>query len=260
MSYTNSKLATYTNLSPNHSGQRNHKIDTITIHCMAGNLSVESCGAWFAKPEIKASSNYGIDSDGKIGLYVEEKNRSWCTSSSSNDNRAITIEVANIEKTEPFRISDAAYKSLIKLLVDICKRNGIKKLLWKADPNLIGQVDKQNMTVHRWFKNKRCPGNWLYNHHFQIAEEVNSKLNMEVTPMIPNPVNPGSNQKLESIKRGEQIYIDLQTYLSSQNVPKWAEKELQEAINLGITDGTNPMQLIPRYQAAIMAKRAIKGK
>lgn len=177
---SNSKLVSYTRLSPNHSGKRRHAIDTVSIHCMAGNLSVESCGRLFADRSREASSNYGIGSDGRIGLYVEECNRSWCTSSSSNDNRAITIEVANNGGADQgWPVSDAAYNSLIALLVDICQRNGIKKLLWKADKSLIGQVDKQNMTVHRWFANKSCPGNWLYEHHGQIAKEVNERLEEE---------------------------------------------------------------------------------
>ena len=173
---SNSKLVCYTRLSPNHSGKRNHKIDTVSIHCMAGNLSVETCGELFANPSRQASSNYGIGSDGRIALYVDEVNRSWCTSSGSNDNRAITIEVANTEAKHPWPVSDAAYKALIDLLVDICQRNGIKKLLWKGDKSLIGQVDKQNMTVHRWFANKACPGDFLYDLHPQIAAEVNERL------------------------------------------------------------------------------------
>lgn len=173
---SNSSLVNYVALSPNHSGPRNHKIDTISIHCMAGNLTVEQCGRIFANPNTEASSNYGVDSDGRIGMYVEEKNRSWCTSSAANDNRAITIEVANTVGYEPYPISDAAYKSLINLLVDICKRNGIPKLLWKADKSLIGKVSEQNMTVHRWFAAKSCPGNWLYQHHGQIAADVNKRL------------------------------------------------------------------------------------
>ena len=180
MSYTNSSLVNYTRLSPNHSGQRNHAIDTISIHCVVGQCSVETLGSIFADTSKQASSNYGIGYDGKIGMYVEEKNRSWCTSSSSNDNRAITIEVAS-DTYEPYRVNDVAYKSLIKLLVDICKRNGIKKLLWKADKSLIGQVDKQNMTVHRWFANKSCPGDYLYNLHYQIADEVNRQLGQPTT-------------------------------------------------------------------------------
>lgn len=182
---SNSKLVSYTKLSPNHSGKRNHAIDTISIHCMAGNLSVESCGALFADPEREASSNYGIGSDGRIALYVDEENRSRCTSSSSNDNRAITIEVANTEAKHPWPVSDKAYNALIDLLVDICQRNGIKKLLWKADKSLIGQVDKQNMTVHRWFANKACPGDYLYERHGAIAEAVNKRLEEAKKPATP---------------------------------------------------------------------------
>lgn len=176
---SNSSLVNYIKRSPNHSGPRNHKIDTVSIHCMAANLSVETCGSLFARPDYQASSNYGIDSDGRIALYVDEINRSWCTSSAANDNRAVTIEVANTAAYEPYPISDKAYKSLINLLADICRRNGIKQLLWKADPKLIGQVDKQNMTVHRWFAAKSCPGTWLYNHHGQIASDVNKLLTEE---------------------------------------------------------------------------------
>lgn len=176
MAYSNSPLVNYVKLSPNHSGQRKHIIDTISIHCVVGQLSVQGIGSCFDESKEKCSSNYGIDYDGEIGLYVEEKNRSWCTSSSSNDNRAITIEVASDTK-HPYKITDAAYKSLINLLVDICQRNNIKELKWQGDKNLIGQVDKQNMTVHRWFANKSCPGDYLYNLHGQIAKEVNERLN-----------------------------------------------------------------------------------
>lgn len=175
MAYTNSKLVNYTRISPNRSVNRNHKIDTISIHCVVGQCSVETLGSIFASTSKEASSNYGIGYDGRIGLYVEEKDRSWCTSSASNDNRAITIEVAS-NTYHPYRVNNTAYKSLIKLLVDICKRNGIKELKWKADKSLIGQVNKQNMTVHRWFANKSCPGDYLYNLHGQIAKEVNTQL------------------------------------------------------------------------------------
>lgn len=174
MSY--SSLATYYKASPNKSSRNGETIDTISIHCMAGNLTVETCGAMFAQESRQASSNYGIGSDGRIACYVPEEYRSWCTSSRSNDRRAITIEVANSEIGEPWPVTDAAYNSLIALLVDVCKRNGIKKLLWEADKSLIGQVDRQNMTVHRWFAAKACPGTWLYNHHGEIAEAVNKQL------------------------------------------------------------------------------------
>lgn len=173
---SNSPLVSYTKISPNKTSPRNHKIDTITIHCTAGQCSVETLGDIFASPSRKASSNYGIGSDGRIGMYVEEKDRSWCSSNSANDNRAITIECSS-DKTHPYAINDKVYKSLIELLVDICKRNGIPELKWKADKSLIGQPDKQNMTVHRWFANKSCPGDYIYNRLGQIASEVNAKLN-----------------------------------------------------------------------------------
>ena len=175
MGYSNSSLTTVTVLSPNHSGQRNHEIDTITIHCVVGQLTAKRIGEIFQSETKKASSNYGIGYDGSIGLYVEEQNRSWCSSSASNDNRAVTIEVAS-DKTEPYAVTDKAYDALINLVADICKRNGIKELKWKADKSLIGQVDKQNMTVHCWFANKSCPGTYLYERHSQIAKEVNVKL------------------------------------------------------------------------------------
>lgn len=176
MAYTNSSLVTYKKISPNKSSPRNHKIDTITIHCMAGNLSIESCGNLFAQPSLQASSNYGIGSDGRIAMYVEEKDRSWASSNSSNDNRAITIEVANDGGAPYWHVSDKAMSALIDLIVDICKRNNIKELKWNADKSLIGQVDKQNMTVHRWFKNKACPGDYLYGKHYYIATQVNKRL------------------------------------------------------------------------------------
>lgn len=187
---SNSALVCYTKLSPNNSGKRNHKIDVITIHCMAGNLSVETCGNVFAPSSRQASSNYGIGSDGRIAMYVEEKDRSWCTSSASNDNRAVTIEVANDGGAETgWHVSDKAYKALLDLVTDICRRNGIKRLLWKGDKALIGQVDKQNMTVHRWFAAKACPGDYLYNLHGQIAAEVNKRLgaSQETPAPVPKP-------------------------------------------------------------------------
>lgn len=171
----NSPLVSYTKISPNRTSPRNHEIDTITIHCVVGQLSVESLGDIFAPPSVQASSNYGIGSDGRIAMYVEECDRSWCSSNRENDHRAITIEVAS-DTTHPYRVNEKAYKALIDLCVDICSRNGIKELKWKADKSLIGHVDMQNMTVHRWFANKDCPGDYLYNKHYEIAEEVNKRL------------------------------------------------------------------------------------
>lgn len=175
MAYTNSPLVSYTRISPNRTINRNHDIDTITIHCVVGQCSVETLGNIFAPESRQASCNYGIGADGRIGMYCEEKDRSWCSSNAANDHRAVTIEVASDTK-HPYAVNDKAYAALIDLCTDICKRNGIKKLLWKADKSLIGQVDKQNMTVHRWFANKSCPGDYLYNRHSEIAELVNKRL------------------------------------------------------------------------------------
>ncbi len=171
----NSNLVSYTKISPNKTSPRNHTIDTITIHCVVGQCSVEVLGEIFADASRKASSNYGIGADGRVGMYVEEKDRSWCSSSGSNDNRAITIECAS-DTTDPYAVNDKVYAALIDLVTDICRRNGIKELKWKADKSLIGQVEQQNMTVHRWFANKACPGDYLYNCHGQIAAEVNARL------------------------------------------------------------------------------------
>ena len=173
---SNSSLVNYTKISPNKTSPRNHKIDTITIHCVVGQLSVETLGDIFSKKSKKASCNYGIGKDGRIGMYVEEKDRSWCSSNAANDHRAITIECASDTK-HPYAINDKVYKSLINLLVDICKRNDIKELKWKADKKLTGKIDKQNMTVHRWFANKSCPGDYIYSRLGRIAKEVNQKLN-----------------------------------------------------------------------------------
>ena len=187
---SNSPLVSYTKISPNRTKNRNHKIDTITIHCYVGQVSVESMAEWLCSPKAQASSNYGIGKDGRIAMFVEEKDRSWCSSSSSNDNRAITIECAS-DKKAPYRINDEVYKSLINLCVDICKRNGINELKWKGDKSLIGNIDQQNMTVHKWFKNKDCPGQYIYDRLGKIASEVNARLNGSVQiPVKPIKIEP----------------------------------------------------------------------
>lgn len=172
---SNSQLVTYTRISKNRTSPRNHEIDTITIHCIVGQWTAKQGCDYFATTDNEASCNYVVGKDGSIGLCVEEKDRSWCSSNRNNDHRAITIEVASDTK-HPYKVTDNAYKALINLLVDICQRNNIKELRWKADKSLVGQIDKQNMTVHRWFANKSCPGDYLYSLHGQIAKEVNERL------------------------------------------------------------------------------------
>ena len=121
MAYTNSSLVSFTQLSPNHSGQRTHAIDRITPHCVVGQCSVETLGRIFLPTSRQASCNYGIGEDGHVGMYVEEKNRSWCSSSNANDQRAVTIECAS-DATAPYAFKDVVYQKLITLCIDICKR------------------------------------------------------------------------------------------------------------------------------------------
>lgn len=178
---SNSPLVDYTRISPNKNSPRNHKIDTITIHCVVGQCTTETLGNIFAPTSRQASSNYGVGTDGKIGMYVEEKDRSWCSSNAANDNRAVTIEVASDTK-HPYAVNDRAFAALLDLVTDICKRNGIKKLVWstkKADR--VNHKNGCNMTVHRDYANKSCPGDYLYNRHGEIAAEVNRRLGVADT-------------------------------------------------------------------------------
>ena len=188
---SNSPLVNYTKISPNKSSPRNHKIDTVTIHCVVGQCSVETLGNVFAPTSRQASSNYGIGYDGRIGMYVEEEDRSWCSSNAANDNRAITIEVASDTK-EPYAVNARAYAALIDLLVDICKRNGIKELVWSTNKaDRVNHKNGCNMTVHRDYANKSCPGTYLYERHAQIASEVNKRLGS--TNIKPEPEKPSGS-------------------------------------------------------------------
>ena len=198
MAYTNSPLVVYTNLSPNHSGQRTHSIDRITPHCVVGQLSAESICGCFISPSRQASCNYGIGKDGRVSLCVEEKNRSWCSSSAANDQRAITIECAS-DLTHPYAMNSAVYTSLIKLCTDICKRNGKAKLLWLGDKNktlnYAPASDEMVLTVHRWYANKACPGDWLYNRLSDLAAKVTAALG---TPVASAGLQAASLKDMES--------------------------------------------------------------
>lgn len=179
---SNSSLVAFTRISPNKTSPRNHAIDTITIHCVVGQVTVERLGEIFAQSSRQASSNYGIGLDGKIGMYVEEKDRSWCSSNAANDNRAITIECASDTKA-PYAINDKVYAALTDLCTDICKRNGIKKLVWSTDKNTrVNHLNGCNMTVHRDYAAKSCPGDYIYNRLGQIADEVNARLGSSSKP------------------------------------------------------------------------------
>ncbi len=177
--YSNSPLVNYTKLSPNHSGTRTHTIDRITPHCVVGQCTAEWLGDWFSRSSLEASSNYGIDKNGRIGMYVEEKNRSWCSSSNANDQRAVTIECAS-DTYHPYAMKEIVYQRLIDLCTDICKRNGKTKLLWLGDKstslNYTPASNEMVLTVHRWFANKSCPGDWLYSRLPDLANQVTARL------------------------------------------------------------------------------------
>lgn len=172
---SNSSLISYTKISPNRTSPRKKPIRKITIHHMAGNLTVEQCGAVFTPTSRRASSNYGIGTDGRIGMYVEEKDRAWTSSSPDNDNQAITIEVANNTLGPNWTVSDKAMTSLIDLCVDICKRNGIQRLNFTGDKT-------GNLTMHCYFKSTLCPGPYLKSKFPYIASEVNKRLGAEAAP------------------------------------------------------------------------------
>ena len=199
MGFTNSSLVAYTLLSPNHSDLRTKRIDRISPHCVVGQCTAEGLGDWFHRPSTQASSNYGIDKDGRVGLYVEEKNRSWCTSSNENDQRAVTIECAS-GKVEPYAMNEVVYDRLIDLCVDICQRNGKKKLLWFGDKqkslSYQPKEDEMLITVHRWFANKSCPGNWLYARLGDLATKVTARLSGGESEAIPSGMQAREFQNL----------------------------------------------------------------
>ena len=223
MAYTNSSLVSYTKLSPNHSGQRTHSIDRITPHCVVGQCSVETLGSIFLPTSRQASCNYGIGVDGRVGMYVEEKNRSWCSSSSANDQRAVTIECAS-DTTEPYAFKDVVYNRLVELCTDICKRNGKTKLLWLGDKtktlNYSPASDEMVLTVHRWFANKSCPGNWMYARMGDLASKVTAALGGNAETVGP----AGQEESTATIKVGDLVTITGSTYYNGKTIPGWVKK------------------------------------
>lgn len=218
MAYTNSPLVVYTKLSPNHSGQRTHSIDRITPHCVVGQLSAESICGCFINPDRQASCNYGIGYDGRVSLCVEEKNRSWCTSSRENDQRAITIECASDSK-HPYAFRDAVYTSLINLCIDICKRNGKKMLLWLGDKdktlNYIPKSDEMVLTVHRWYANKSCPGDWMYARMGDLASKVTAALNADTKPTDTEPIETDNTPAVDVADPEKTIWNTLQAAIGN---------------------------------------------
>lgn len=198
-------------LSPNNSGERTHKIDRITPHCVVGQLTAEAIGSMFKNPDAKVSSNYGIGKDGKIGLYVPESMRSWCSSNRDNDQQAVTIECAS-DKNDPYTMNSTVYSTLIKLCVDVCKRNGKTKLLWFNDRDETLKYkpakDEMVLTVHRWFANKACPGDWLYSRLGSLASEVTAQISSKDTT-TKQPAKKGNTYTVQvgafSLKPNAQL-------------------------------------------------------
>lgn len=182
---SNSSLVKYIHLSPNHSGKRTAKIDTITPHCVVGQLTASGIASCFPAGR-KASCNYGIGKDGSVVLIVDEANRSWCTSSNYNDQRAVTIECAS-DRVEPYAFNDSVYNKLVDLCVDICQRNGKNKLVWFDNKaRFVSYKPASNemmLSVHRWFANKSCPGEWMYSRMEQLAQTVTQRLSVSTTPV-----------------------------------------------------------------------------
>ena len=255
MGYSNSKLVSYTRLSPNHSGQRTHSIDRITPHCVVGQLSVETLGDIFAPQSRNASCQYAIGSDGRIALICEEKNRSWCSSSSLNDNRAVTIECAS-DTTHPYAFKQVVYDRLVDLCVDICKRNGKTRLIWiknKATAlNYEPSGSEMLLTVHRWFASKACPGDWLMERMGDLATEVTRRL------------QPEPKEEIDMTKDEVQKMIDdsVKKALAGKDLPasEWAVKEgvVTAGVSEGITDGQRPQGYAKREEVWAMILRALK--
>ena len=254
---SNSPLIDYTNLSPHYSA-RVFGIDTVTIHCVVGQWSAKQIADYFAQPDTKASANYGVGYDGSICLSVDEANRAWTTgggtytvngiSGSANDHRAITIEVAS-DTTHPYAVTEAAYNSLINLLVDICQRNhGIGRLRWRDDKSLVGQTDLQNMTLHRYFSDKVCPGDYLYERHFDIAKQVNARL---------DAMQEEKDTEYEQFKE----YMDKYMAEAAFDDPSdWAKESCEKAIAKGVLKGNgngsfNFKRPLTREQYLVMQDR-----
>lgn len=232
-----SPLTDYIKISPNKTAPRNHAIDTFTPHVIVGQCSVQRIGEIFASPSRQASCNYGIASDGKKAGIVDEEHRSWCSSNKANDHRAITFEIAS-NTTHPYAITDAAFQGLIDLMVDICKRYGKKKVLWFGDKEktlaYAPKNDEMVITVHRWFANKACPGDYLYNRLGKVASKVTALLN--------------EPEKEESTMKPAEVADWAKT--------AWEKAKTKKGVDgTPIMDGSRPWDTITRQEVAVILDR-----
>lgn len=228
---SNSPLISYTKLSPNHSGQRTHVIDRITPHCVVGQCSVETLGSIFAPTSRQASCQYGIGADGRVGLYVDEANRSWCSSSNANDQRAITIECAS-DTTAPYTMNNKVWATLVDLCEDICRRYGKTKLLWFGDKDKTlsyePESDEMVLTVHRWFANKSCPGDWLYNRLGDLSTVVTDRL---------NGINNNEEDDDMDKEKFKGLWREMRKELQDNDASAYSEEARAWAVENGIVQG-----------------------
>ena len=248
---SNSPLVTYTRISPNRSSPRTRTVDRMTIHCYVGQVTAEQgcSGSRFVNydPVGGASCNYVVGRDGSIGLCVPESDRAWCSSSPSNDSRAITIETAS-DTTHPYAVTKEAYKALLDLCTDICRRYGKQRLVWLGDKDktLAYQPAKDEMvlTVHRWFAAKACPGQYLLDRQGAIAEEVTRRLQEEIDTM--------------TYEQWKEYMARYQKELSAQNATM--PDLVADAVALGISaDGARPRDLMTREEGMVMATAAVRA-
>lgn len=254
---SNSKLVDYTKLSPYCTKPRRGKIRGISIHTMAGPGSVEGCGEVFQT--TKASAHYGVGPDGRIGQYVREEDRAWCCSHPV-DHEVVTIEVSSIQKyQEPYQCTDAAYRSLIDLCVDICQRNGIRQLVWKEGkkfcPAYTGNWGACNLVPHRYTtdKGKSCPGNYLFGKHGEIAAEVNRRLAGEEEAIMD------AKKVLESLTDAQayQLMTKAMRHAATLPEPAWSREEghWARATAAGLVDGTAPERPMKRDEVVALLGR-----
>ena len=254
---SNSRLPTYVRLSPNVTKPRQGTIKGVAIHCTAGGKDLPASDfadlSRFVIPDRDngASCHYVVGGDGSIAQVCGEENRAWCTSNKI-DHQLVTIEVAS-DHVAPYLVNAVAIQSLIKLLADICQRNGIPKLLWKGDKSLMGHWGKQNMVVHRWTSNKACPGDFLYNLHPKIANAVNEILagkeeeEMDVNTFLNSMTDEQAYTLLEKAMRHADTMLE----------PVWSRTDghWAKATEKGIINGEGPERPMKRDEVVTILGR-----
>ena len=234
-------------MSPNHSGSRYNSISKITIHHMAGNLSIETCGNVFLNPNRQASSNYGIDSDGRIACYVDEENHPWTSANWENDDRAITIEVANSETGGDWPISQEAYASLIRLCADICNRYGIYPY-YDGTPSA-------TLTEHCMFVATNCPGPTI--HAMQVNHVIENDIRAAMAgaavsaPQATQPVGGDVEDLARRAIAGE---------FGNGDARRAALGSMYEAVQARINEIYGGIQTTPTYSLDDVASRVIAGE